>query len=43
VDMASLMALLFTLAAEMIAMVLGLWLLFRTTRAYGESPESAAE
>ena len=43
VDMASLMALLFTLAAEMIAMVLGLWLLFRTTRAYGESQESAEE
>jgi len=43
VDMASLIALLFTLAAEMIAMVLGLWLLFRTTRAYGESPEGAEE
>jgi hypothetical protein len=34
VDMLSLMALLFTLAAEIIVLVLGLWLLFRSTRDY---------
>jgi hypothetical protein len=34
VDMLSLMALLLTLAAEVIALVIGLWLLFRTTRDY---------
>lgn len=43
VDMASLMALILTLAAEMVAMVLGLWLLFRTTRSSGEFPESAED
>ena len=43
VDMASLMALILTLGAEMVAMVLGLWLLFRTTRAAGEFPETAGD
>lgn len=32
VDIASIMALLLTLAAEVVALVLGLWLLFRTSR-----------
>jgi hypothetical protein len=36
VDMLSLMALSLTLAAELVVMVLGLWLLFRTTRDYPE-------
>ncbi len=40
VDMASLMALILTLAAEVISMVLGLWLLFRTTAAYRAVPEA---
>jgi hypothetical protein len=43
VDMASLMALILTLAAEVIALVLGLWLLFRTTSAYRGMPEAAAD
>ncbi len=34
VDLASLMALVMTLAAEVVATVLGLWLLFRTTQSY---------
>jgi ABC-type nickel/cobalt efflux system permease component RcnA len=37
VDMLSLMALLLVLAAELIVMVSGLWLLFRTTRDYDEA------
>lgn len=36
VDMLSLMALLLTLAAELVVLVFGLWLLFRTTRDYPE-------
>jgi hypothetical protein len=40
VDVASLMALLLTLTAEVIALVLGLWLLFRTTQTASELPES---
>ncbi len=36
VDLVSLMSLLLTLAAEVIALVLGLWLLFRTTQTAGE-------
>jgi hypothetical protein len=34
------MALLLTLTAEVIALVLGLWLLFRTTQTAGELPGS---
>jgi hypothetical protein len=40
VDMASLMALILTLTAEVIALVLGLWLLFRTTSAYRHDHEA---
>jgi hypothetical protein len=40
VDVASLMALLLTLTAEVIALVFGLWLLFRTTQTASELPES---
>jgi hypothetical protein len=40
VDVASLMALLLTLTAEVIALIFGLWLLFRTTQAAGEFPEA---
>jgi hypothetical protein len=41
VDMASLMALLLTLAAEITALTLGLWLLFRTTQVSDELPQGA--
>ena len=41
VDLVSLMALLLTLGAEVIALVLGLWLMFRTSQNAGEFPESA--
>ncbi len=41
VDVASLMALLLTLTAEVVALVLGLWLLFRTSQTADEFPESA--
>ena len=41
VDLVSLMALLLTLAAEVITLVLGLWLMFRTSQCAGEFPESA--
>lgn len=36
VDMLSLMALLLTLAAELVVLIFGLWLLFRTMRDYSE-------
>ena len=38
VDVASLMALLLTLSAEVIALVLGLWLLARTSRSAVDAP-----
>lgn len=41
VDVASLMALLFTLSAEVIALVLGLWLLARTSRSAVDAPAPA--
>jgi hypothetical protein len=41
VDLVSLMSLLMTLAAEVIALVLSLWLLFRTTQTAGEFAKSA--
>ncbi|WP_295456199.1 DUF3611 family protein [uncultured Thiodictyon sp.] len=41
VDLVSLLALLQMLAAEVIALVLGLWLMFRTTQAAGEFPKAA--
>jgi hypothetical protein len=41
VDVASLMALLLTLSAEVIALVLGLWLLARTSRSAPEVPAPA--
>ena len=41
VDVASLMALLLTLTAEVTALIFGLWLLFRTTQASGEFPDAA--
>lgn len=41
VDVASLMALLLTLTAEVIALVLGLWLLFRTSQTTYELPQDA--
>ncbi len=41
VDLVSLMSLLMTLAAEVIALVLGLWLMFRTTQTASEFPKSA--
>lgn len=41
VDVASLMALLLTLTAEVIVLVLGLWLLFRTSRVPAEAPSAA--
>jgi hypothetical protein len=41
VDVASLMALLLTLSAEVIALVLGLWLLARTSRSAVDAPASA--
>ena len=34
IDMASLMALVMTMAAEVLVTMMGLWLLFRTSRAY---------
>lgn len=40
VDIASIMALLLTLAAEVVALVLGLWLLFRTSRSGDELTET---
>jgi hypothetical protein len=42
VDMGSLMALILTLFAELIVLVLSLWLLFRTTMGSPEFPEAAA-
>lgn len=39
VDMASLMALLLSLTAEVIVLVFGLWLLFRTIHSVGEYPQ----
>jgi len=41
VDVASLMALLLTLSAEVIALVLGLWLLARTSRSAVDAPAPA--
>jgi hypothetical protein len=41
VDIASIMALLLTLAAEVVVLVLGLWLLFRTSRSGDELTETA--
>ncbi len=41
VDVASLMALLLTLSAEVIALVFGLWLLFRTSRSAVDAPAEA--
>ena len=41
VDIASIMALLLTLAAEVVALVLGLWLLFRTSQCAKAFPEAA--
>jgi hypothetical protein len=41
VDVASVMALLLTLTAEVVALVLGLWLLFRTSQTADELPETA--
>jgi len=41
VDLLSLLALLQMLAAEVITLVLGLWLMFRTTQAAGEFPTAA--
>jgi len=41
VAVASLMALLLTLSAEVIAMVFGLWLLFRTSRSAVDAPAPA--
>jgi hypothetical protein len=43
VDLVSLMALLLALAAEVIALVLGLWLMFRTTQVSGEFPTAAQD
>jgi hypothetical protein len=43
VDMASLMALILTLFAELIVLVFSLWLLFRTTLGSPEFPQPAAE
>lgn len=40
VDVASLMALLLTLAAEVVALVMGLWLLFRTSQTAGGLAEA---
>lgn len=37
IDMASLMALVLTMAAEVLVTMMGLWLLFRTSRAYAEA------
>jgi hypothetical protein len=41
VDLVSLMSLLLALAAEVIALVFGLWLMFRTTQLSGEFPAAA--
>jgi hypothetical protein len=41
VDVASLLALLLTLTAEVVALVLGLWLLFRTSQTAEEFPPAA--
>lgn len=41
VDVASLMALLLTLTAEITALIFGLWLLFRTTQVSDELPQGA--
>jgi hypothetical protein len=41
VDLLSLLALLQMLAAEVITLVLGLWLMFRTTQTAGEFPKAA--
>jgi hypothetical protein len=43
VDVASLMALLLTLTAEVVALVLGLWLLFRTSQTADEFPKPSEE
>ncbi|MFY9972876.1 MAG: DUF3611 family protein [Chromatiaceae bacterium] len=43
VDVASLMALLLTLTAEVVALVLGLWLLFRTSQTADEFPLPPAD
>lgn len=43
VDVASLMALLLTLTAEVVGLVLGLWLLFRTSQTAAEFPPPAAD
>ena len=40
--LASLMALVLILAAEVLATLLGMWLLFRTTQVYGAQAEGAA-
>ena len=42
VDLASLMALVLMLAAEVLATMLGMWLLFRTTHVYGAQAKDAA-
>ncbi len=43
VDMVSLMALSLFAFAEMVVLIFGLWLLFRTTQVSGEFPQSTAE
>lgn len=43
IDMASLMALSLFVFAELIVLIFGLWLLFRTTQAATEFPQSATE
>lgn len=43
VDMVSLMALSLFSFAEMVVLIFGLWLLFRTTQVSGEFPQSTAE
>jgi hypothetical protein len=42
VDMASLMALILMLFAELIVLIFGLWLLFRTTLGSSEFPQTTA-
>ena len=40
IDMASLMALVMTMAAEVLVTIMGLWLLFRTSRAYAVAKQA---
>jgi hypothetical protein len=42
IDMASLFALVMVMAAEVLATLMGLWLLFRTTQAYNAAKTRSA-